>query len=73
MGKRVSPAASHRLSDSLRKLVRAGILKRVAYELHPRRFEYRLTEKGIDLYPLIVVMIGCSGLPERATAICERF
>jgi DNA-binding HxlR family transcriptional regulator len=37
--------------------VRDGILKRVAYEMHPRRFEYRLTEKGIDLYPLIVVMI----------------
>ena len=49
---------SHRLSDRLRKLVRDGILKRVAYEEHPRRFEYRLTEKGIDLYPLIVVMIG---------------
>ena len=48
---------SHRLSDRLRKLVRDGILKRVAYEEHPRRFEYRLTEKGIDLYPLIVVMI----------------
>jgi DNA-binding HxlR family transcriptional regulator len=49
---------SHRLSDRLRKLVRDGILKRVAYEEHPRRFEYRLTEKGIDLYPLILVMIG---------------
>jgi DNA-binding HxlR family transcriptional regulator len=48
---------SHRLSDRLRKLVRDGILKRVEYEMHPRRFEYRLTEKGIDLYPLIVVMI----------------
>ena len=47
----------HRLSDRLRKLVRDGILVRVEYEKHPRRFEYRLTEKGIDLYPLIVVML----------------
>ena len=47
----------HRLSDRLRKLVHDGILLRVTYEKHPRRFEYRLTEKGIDLYPLIVVMI----------------
>ncbi len=47
----------HRLSDRLRKLVRDGILVRVPYEKRPRRFEYRLTEKGIDLYPLIVVMV----------------
>jgi DNA-binding HxlR family transcriptional regulator len=47
----------HRLSDRLRKLVRNGILRRVAYEKRPPRFEYRLTEKGIDLYPLIIVMM----------------
>ena len=47
----------HRLSDRLRKLVRDGVLRRVAYEKRPPRFEYRLTEKGIDLYPLIVAMI----------------
>jgi len=48
----------HRLSDRLRKLVRAGILARIEYQQRPRRFEYRLTEKGIDLYPLIVAMIA---------------
>jgi DNA-binding HxlR family transcriptional regulator len=47
----------HRLSDRLRKLVRDGILRRVVYENRPPRFEYRLTEKGVDLYPLIVAMI----------------
>jgi DNA-binding HxlR family transcriptional regulator len=47
----------HRLSDRLRKLVRDGILARVEYEKHPPRFEYRLTKKGIDLYPLMVVMV----------------
>jgi len=46
----------HRLSDRLRKLVHDGVLKRVMYEKRPRRFEYRLTEKGFDLYPLIVTM-----------------
>ena len=46
----------HRLSHRLGKLVRDGILARVEYEKHPRRFEYRLTEKGIDLFPLIVVL-----------------
>jgi DNA-binding HxlR family transcriptional regulator len=47
----------HRLSDRLGKLVRHGILRRVEYEKRPRRFEYRLTEKGLDLYPLIVSMV----------------
>jgi len=47
----------HRLSDRLGKLVRDGILVRTAYEKHPRRFEYRLTEKGLDLYPLIVALL----------------
>jgi DNA-binding HxlR family transcriptional regulator len=47
---------SHRLSDRLRKLVHDGVLRRVVYEDHPRRFEYRLTEKGFDLYPSIATM-----------------
>jgi DNA-binding HxlR family transcriptional regulator len=47
----------HRLSDRLRKLVRDGIFRRVAYEDHPPRSEYRLTERGVDLYPLIVAMV----------------
>jgi DNA-binding HxlR family transcriptional regulator len=47
----------HRLSDRLGKLVRDGILVRVEYQKRPRRFEYLLTEKGIDLYPLIVAML----------------
>jgi DNA-binding HxlR family transcriptional regulator len=46
----------HRLSHRLGKLVRDGILTRVEYEKRPRRFEYRLTAKGIDLFPLIVVL-----------------
>ncbi|MGD0118312.1 MAG: helix-turn-helix domain-containing protein [Candidatus Binatus sp.] len=46
----------HRLSDRLRKLVRDGILVRVEYEKRRRRFEYRLTDKGLDLYPSIATM-----------------
>ena len=45
----------HRLSNRLAKLVRDGSGAR-QYEEHPHRFEYRLTEKGIDLFPLIVVL-----------------
>lgn len=62
---------SHRLSNRLGKLVRDGIFARVEYQKRPRRFEYRLTEKGIDLFPLIVVlntwgdrwMAGSAGAP----------
>ena len=49
-------ATRHRLADRLRKLVRHGILKRVRYQDRPPRFEYRLTEKGIDLYPVVVAL-----------------
>ncbi|HLW69919.1 MAG TPA: helix-turn-helix domain-containing protein [Candidatus Binataceae bacterium] len=46
----------HRLSDRLRKLVRDGILLRVAYQKRPFRFDYRFTEQGLDLYPLMATM-----------------
>src|SRR5258708_34173294 len=46
----------HRLSHRLGKLIRDAILVRVEYQKRPRRFEYRLTDKGVDLFPLIVVL-----------------
>jgi DNA-binding HxlR family transcriptional regulator len=48
----------HRLADRLQKLVDNGILERVAYQDNPPRYEYKLTEKGIDLYPVIVSLVG---------------
>ncbi len=47
-------ATRHRLADRLRKLVRHGVLTRVRYQDRPPRLEYRLTEKGRDLYPVVV-------------------
>jgi DNA-binding HxlR family transcriptional regulator len=47
----------HRLADRLRKLVEHGIFERVRYQAHPPRHEYRLTEKGRDLYPIIVSLV----------------
>src|SRR5262245_21546765 len=46
----------HRLADRLKRLVAAGVLERVRYQDRPARFEYRLTEKGRDLYPVIVAL-----------------
>lgn len=46
----------HRLSDRLNRLVEYGILKKVPYDESGNRFEYRLTRKGIELYPVLMSM-----------------
>ncbi|MDO8363614.1 MAG: helix-turn-helix domain-containing protein [Actinomycetota bacterium] len=46
------------LSDRLNTLVAHGVAERVKYHDHPERFEYHLTEKGRDLFPVIVALMG---------------
>jgi len=48
----------HRLADRLAKLVKHGVLRRERYQDRPPRFEYRLTERGHDLYGVIVTIAG---------------
>ena len=48
----------HRLADRLAKLVKHGVLRRERYQDRPPRFEYRLTEKGLDLYGVVVSIAG---------------
>ncbi len=50
-------AARNVLSNRLNTLVEEGILRRVPYQEHPVRYEYRLTEKGLDLWPVIVALV----------------
>ncbi|HYV01447.1 MAG TPA: helix-turn-helix domain-containing protein [Actinomycetota bacterium] len=50
-------AARNILSDRLRTLVEHGILERRQYQDRPPRFEYRLTEKGVDLYPILIALM----------------
>ena len=45
------------LSERLRKLVEAGVLKKVPYQDHPPRHEYRLTPMGVDLSPALVALM----------------
>ena len=45
------------LVDRLRKLVEAGVLKKVAYQESPTRYEYRLTPKGLDLHPVLMAIV----------------
>ncbi|WP_372026596.1 helix-turn-helix domain-containing protein [Tistrella mobilis] len=48
----------HVLADRLRKLVEAGLLVRVPYQERPLREEYRLTEKGLDIYPVLMSILS---------------
>lgn len=50
--------APNMLSRRLDELVAAGMMARHVYRERPRRFQYILTEKGLDLYPVIVAQIG---------------
>jgi DNA-binding HxlR family transcriptional regulator len=45
------------LAARLRTLVGGGILERRQYSEHPARYEYRLTEAGRDLYPVIAALM----------------
>ena len=44
------------LTDRLEGLVEEGILERRQYQERPVRFEYRLTEKGLDFYEIIIAL-----------------
>ncbi len=46
------------LAARLRALVGAGVLERVPYSDHPARFEYHLTQVGLDLYPVILALMS---------------
>lgn len=46
------------LSDRLSLLVSEGIMERVQYQEGPKRYEYRLTSKGQDLYPVLVMLMS---------------
>ncbi len=48
--------ASNILTGRLNLLVGVGVLKRFSYQDNPPRNEYRLTEKGKSLFPLVMVM-----------------
>ncbi|MGA8216966.1 MAG: helix-turn-helix domain-containing protein [Solirubrobacterales bacterium] len=49
--------ATNVLSARLATLVDEGIVERRRYSEHPERFEYRLTEKGGDLQPILLAFL----------------
>jgi DNA-binding HxlR family transcriptional regulator len=63
---RVLGVARNVLASRLERLVDEGILERRIYSEQPERYEYFLTEKGLDLWPLMVALMhwGDKHLPE---------
>lgn len=45
------------LQTRLTRLVDQGVLERSLYQERPPRYEYRLTEKGLDLWPTVVALM----------------
>ena len=45
------------LASRLRKLVDDFVLAKVPYQQRPLRYEYRLTQKGLDLYPIVMAIV----------------
>jgi DNA-binding HxlR family transcriptional regulator len=45
------------LATRLARLVAEGILEKRPYQDRPTRYEYFLTEKGIDLWPVMITMM----------------
>lgn len=46
------------LASRLKLLERHSVLKRSRYQDNPARYEYRLTEKGRDLFPVITTILN---------------
>jgi DNA-binding HxlR family transcriptional regulator len=46
------------LANRLARLVEHGVLDRSLYQSAPERYEYRLTAKGRDLYPVISTIVN---------------
>ena len=44
------------MNQRLTRLVEEGVLDKVAYSDHPPRYDYRLTAKGRDLWPIMTAM-----------------
>jgi DNA-binding HxlR family transcriptional regulator len=45
------------LQTRLERLVEEGIMRREPYQERPRRYEYRLTSTGVDLWPIVVALL----------------
>jgi len=45
------------IAERLKKLTEEGVVRREAYQQNPVRHEYRLTDKGLALHPVIMAIV----------------
>jgi DNA-binding HxlR family transcriptional regulator len=45
------------LTDRLARLCEEGLMRRVPYQERPERYEYRLTRKGVELWPAMMTLL----------------
>lgn len=60
------------LQTRLTRLLDQGVLEKRLYQERPPRYEYRLTEKGLDLWPTIVALMQWGdryAVPEAGPAV----
>jgi DNA-binding HxlR family transcriptional regulator len=62
--------ATNILADRLRKLEAAGIITAEVEETDGRRVNYRLTEKGVDLAPVLLELLIWGARHEETGASC---
>lgn len=60
--------ATNVLSDRLRRLEEHGIITRSAHPSDARKVDYRLSEKGLDLAPMLVEMVLWATRHEKTVA-----
>jgi DNA-binding HxlR family transcriptional regulator len=46
------------LTRRLEHLTAAGVVERTAYQENPPRYDYRLTESGLDLVPVLLALVA---------------
>jgi DNA-binding HxlR family transcriptional regulator len=66
--------ASNVLTDRLNRLVDADVLRRVRYSERPERFEYHLTEKGLEFAAALLALMqwGDRHLSDKPPTIARR-
>jgi len=66
------------LSDRLRRLEEGGVVVKVPYQLRPARYEYQLTAKGMDLFPVVRALVEwatrhLSAVSPPSPGVLERY
>ena len=65
--------ATNLLADRLSMLEKEGIISKSADEQHKQKVVYKLSQKGIDLMPVLVEIILWSAKYDKKSAVDKKF